>query len=119
MRSEPLLNYGRRESSISLLKGLLARSDLLVTNDTGARHIAAAVNTPVVTVYGSTDPGWTALDFAHQEDVRVEVDCGPCQKKICPLPESKGRMKCLEGVSVGMVLEAAERLLAPISGEGT
>jgi len=111
MKNKPLLNYGRRDNSISLLKSNLARCDLLVTNDTGARHIAVAVDTAVVTIYGSTDPSWTSLDYDRQENVRIDTDCGPCQQKICRLAEDEGRMQCLEGVTVQMVMEAAVRML--------
>lgn len=111
MRNEPLINFGARDNSLTLLKSLLSRCDLLVTNDTGARHIGVAAGTAVVTLYGSTDPRWTTLDYDRQKDVRAEVDCGPCQKKVCPLPSGPGRMACVERIAVEDVLAAASELL--------
>lgn len=47
--------------SLGALKAILARADLLITNDTGPRHIAAAFGTPVVSLFGPTDPRWTTI----------------------------------------------------------
>ena len=58
MRHAPALNFAERNNSIGLLKGLMRRADLLITNDTGARHFAAAMGIGVVTIFGSTDPTW-------------------------------------------------------------
>ncbi len=111
MRNEPLINFGMRDNSLTLLKSLLARCDLLITNDTGARHIGVAAGTAVVTLYGSTDPRWTTLDYHRQRDIRAAVDCGPCQKKVCPLPAGRGRMACMEQITVEEVLGAVSELL--------
>jgi len=77
MQHKPLLDYGRRENSLSLLKSHLVLCDLLVTNDTGARHLGVALGSAVVTIYGSTDPGWTTLDYDRQKNIIADVDCGP------------------------------------------
>ncbi|MEQ9454652.1 MAG: glycosyltransferase family 9 protein, partial [Phycisphaeraceae bacterium] len=55
--------------SVSLLKALMERAELLVTNDTGPRHVAAAVGTSVVTLFGPTGPEWTVIPF--DRDVHV------------------------------------------------
>ncbi|MBN1943369.1 MAG: lipopolysaccharide heptosyltransferase II [Phycisphaerae bacterium] len=116
MRRKPLLNFARRDNTLGLLKALLRRCDLLITNDTGARHVAAAMGAAVVTIFGSTDPAWTRIDYPAERIVRVDVSCGPCQKKICPLPAEEGRLRCLTGVSVQSVVAAAEELLADRAG---
>lgn len=67
------------------LKDIVRRCDLMVTNDTGPRHLAAAFGTPVVTVFGPTDPAWTVIDFPRERQVMEKVFCGPCQLKECPL----------------------------------
>ncbi len=112
MRHEPKFNLARRDNTLGLLKGLLRRCDLLVTNDTGARHVAAAMGTAVVTIFGSTDPDWTRIDYARERIVRANVPCGPCQRKTCPLPSGAGVLRCLTEISVETVLAAAEELLA-------
>ncbi|MBN1553542.1 MAG: lipopolysaccharide heptosyltransferase II [Phycisphaerae bacterium] len=112
MKHPPLLNFGRRDNTLGLLKALLKRCDLLITNDTGARHIAAALGAGVVTIFGSTDPVWARIDSPRERIVRIDVSCGPCQKKVCPLPDETQRLRCLTGVSVESVVAAAEEWLS-------
>ncbi len=116
MRQQPLLNFARRDNSLGLVKALLKRCDLLITNDTGARHIAAAMGSAVVTIFGSTDPVWAQIDYPRERIIRIDVPCSPCQQKFCPLPNGADRMRCLTGISVESVLAAAEELLADRSG---
>jgi len=110
----------RPRGTLGQLKSLVRRCDLLLNNDTGPRHFAKAFNRPVVTVFGSTHPEWTDTDYPLERKVRIDVDCGPCQKKICPFDHHK----CMTGVTVEMVYAAAGELLdevetgAPVSSEG-
>ena len=89
------------------LKSLVKRSDLLLCNDTGPRHLAKAFEVPVVTVFGPTHPEWTATDYEAERIVRIDADCGPCQQRVCPL----GHLKCMTGVTIDAVYEAARELL--------
>ena len=89
------------------LKSLIRRSDLLLCNDAGPRHFAKAFTVPVVTVFGPTHPEWTATGYASERIVRVEVDCGPCQQRVCPFEH----LKCMTGVTVEAVVDAARELL--------
>ena len=111
MKTDVAVNLAEVSNSLGLLKALCARCDLVVTNDTGARHIAVAVGASVVTIFGSTDPAWTTLDAPRERIVRVDVPCGPCQKKRCPLPAGDEHLRCLREVSVEAVLSACEALL--------
>ncbi len=88
------------------LKEIVRRCDLMVTNDTGPRHIAAAMDVPVVTVFGPTHPEWTEIHFARERQVAVKVFCGPCQKKVCPLDH-----RCMIRVTPAMVWDASMDLL--------
>lgn len=99
--------------TLQTLKSIIRRADLLITNDTGPRHMAAALGTAVVTIFGPTDPAWTTLDFPHERYVRVQVPCGPCQKKICPLRGTAEERRCMKEVTVDMVLDNAAMLLQP------
>ena len=63
---------------------------------------------PVVTVFGPTHPEWTEIDFPRERKVAVQVFCGPCQKKVCPLDH-----RCMTRVTPGMVFEAGSGLLHP------
>ena len=96
------------------LKSLIRRSDLLICNDAGPRHFAKAFGVPVVTVFGPTHPQWTATSYEQERIVRIDVDCGPCQQRVCPL----GHWKCMTGVTVEMVCEAAKVLLRSRVGVG-
>jgi len=97
---EPCLSLGQ-------LKSLIADAALLLGNDTGPRHFARAFDVPRVTVFGPTEPRWTETSHGGERIVRVDVECGPCHKKICPL----GHLKCMTLVSVDMVSEACDRML--------
>ncbi len=90
------------------LKSLVRRCDLLICNDAGPRHFAKAFDVPVVTVFGPTHVEWTATSYAAERIVRIDVDCGPCQKRDCPL----GHVKCMTGVTVDAVFGAAIELLS-------
>ena len=96
----PLLTLGE-------LKSLVRRSDLLICNDAGPRHLAKAFDVPVVTVFGPTHPDWTSTSYDKERIVRIDVDCGPCQQRVCPL----GHHQCMTGVTVDMVFSAATSLL--------
>ena len=92
--------------TLGALKELIRRCDLLITNDTGPRHIAAALDVPVVTIFGPTHPQWTEIYYAKERQVAVKVFCGPCQKKTCPLDH-----RCMTRISPAMVFDAALSLL--------
>jgi heptosyltransferase-2 len=97
---DPLLTLGE-------LKSLIRRSDLLICNDAGPRHFAKAFDVPVVTVFGPTHPDWTSTSYDKERIVRIDVDCGPCQQRVCPL----GHHQCMTGVTVDMVFSVATSLL--------
>jgi heptosyltransferase-2 len=67
----PLVDLLSRGSDLPLLKSLVKRCDLMITNDTGARHVAAAMETPVLSLFGPTDPEWTRLDVSHEKILRA------------------------------------------------
>jgi heptosyltransferase II len=93
-------------SELGALKEIVRRCDLMITNDTGPRHIAAAFDVPVVTIFGPTHPEWTEIYFARERKVAVKVFCGPCQKKICPLDH-----RCMTRITPAMVFDTAISLL--------
>jgi lipopolysaccharide heptosyltransferase II len=106
-------------TSLGQLAALLGRVDLLVTNDSGVAHVGAAANAPIVAVYGQTDPRTWAPYYgdaarSRAEAVQVPLPCRPCLYRKHELGWRSGcaTRDCLELVSVGMVLAAAERRLA-------
>jgi ADP-heptose:LPS heptosyltransferase len=87
---------------------LIARARLLIANDTGVAHIAAALRTPSVRVScGGDTRRWAPLDTALHRVVYHRVDCRPCSYAICPLGHP-----CAAGVAVKAVTAAARSLLA-------
>ena len=107
MRHAPvdLLSKG---STLGTLKEIVRRCDLMITNDTCPRHIAAAFDVPVVTLFGPTHPEWTEINFPKERKLAVKVFCGPCQKKTCPLDH-----RCMTRLTPPMVYDAALELLNP------
>jgi heptosyltransferase II len=100
------IDLSNKGLTLGALKEVVRRADLMITNDTGPRHIAAAFDVPVVTIFGPTHPQWTETWFANERKVAVKVFCGPCQKKLCPLDH-----RCMTRATPGMVLSAAAGLL--------
>lgn len=102
----PLTDLQKAGLTLGALKEITRRCDLMITNDTGPRHIAAAFDVPVVTVFGPTHPEWTEIYFKRERKVAVKVFCGPCQKKTCPLDH-----RCMTQITPRMVYETAIGLL--------
>jgi len=89
---------------------VLERANVLVTNDSGALHLARAAGTPVIALFGSSSPVWTGPE-SHEGDVlRHDVPCSPCFKRECPL-RAEDHLRCLRGISVEAVMEAVSRRL--------
>ncbi len=89
---------------------LIARSRLLVSGDTGPMHVAAAVGTPQIALFGATSPLWYGPRTDSAISLLHEVPCGPCDKKECSQPGAD-YLRCLHLITVDEVLTAAGRLL--------
>jgi heptosyltransferase-2 len=109
----PAVVFDDPRLSLGELKSLIRRSDLLLCNDAGPRHFAKAFGVPVVTVFGPTHTEWTATRYLKERIVRIDVDCGPCQQRVCP----EGHLKCMTGVTVEAVLDACAELLPSHAGQ--
>lgn len=108
--SEPAFLLTQPCLTLGELKSLIADADLLLGNDTGPRHFGRAFDTPRVTVFGPTEQRWTDTSHGSESIVRVEVPCGPCHKKVCPLEEQV----CMTRVTVDMVFEACRNELSRV-----
>ena len=104
--SGPALNLAGKTSLRELAAGL-KECDVVLTNDTGTMHLAAAVGTPVVAIFGSTNPVTTGPYGQANRVVRHPMPCAPCLKRTCPL----GHLECMNRVTVDMVLEAVQDIL--------
>ena len=95
------------KTTIAETMALLAQSDLLVANDTGPVHMAAAVGTRCLVVFGSTRPEWTGPWGDGHRVVSAGLECQPCVKRRC----ARGDLACLEAVSPEAVRDAAREML--------
>jgi ADP-heptose:LPS heptosyltransferase len=109
---ERVTDLGGRTTLVELAD-VLATASCVVVGNTGPAHLAAAVGTPVVSLYAPTVPAvrWRPWRVPH-ELLHVDVPCAGCRARTCPLP---GHL-CLGEVTVGDVLAAVERL-APAAME--
>ncbi len=98
-------------TTIRELMAAVKRCALLLTNDTGPMHIAAAFKVPVVAIFGPTDWRTTSPFGDAHAVVRQPVDCAPCLLRECPIDH-----RCMTGVSVDQVYEAATKRLSGLSG---
>jgi heptosyltransferase-2 len=90
------------------LKAVARRAALMITNDTGPRHVAAALDTPVVSLFGPTDPRWTTLEGVRERILRAE----PFLPETMVSDEHASACR-IDRIAVGDVLHAASDLLAP------
>ena len=102
-----LINLAGRGVSISELKSLFSNADLVITNDTGPRHIAIAFGRRVITLFGPNNPVWTETGSEKEIQISGQALCAPCDKPIC----KKSEHLCMEAITAEMVCEAAKKLL--------
>ena len=99
-----------------ILAGVLRQCQLLLTGDTGPMHLAAAVGTPVVAVFGPSMPWRYAPLIAEHRIVRIDLPCSPCNRIRRPPERCVGHVPdCLEGVTVDAVVAAARGLAATLT----
>jgi ADP-heptose:LPS heptosyltransferase len=102
-------------TSVAGLVALIRRATICATNDSGSMHVAAAVGTPAVSVFGPTNPTWIGPYGRPHTVVRADVSCAPCYlRRLSQCPEGH---RCMRDVTAAMVIERIERVLSstPVS----
>jgi lipopolysaccharide heptosyltransferase II len=100
------------DQDLLTLAAMLQRLDLFITGDTGPMHIAAAVGTPVVAVFGPSDPCRYAPGGARDRVVRIDLPCAPCNRIRLPPVRCVGHVPdCLAGIGAERVFDAAVAVL--------
>ncbi len=98
---------------LKTLKAVIRRCALVVANDTGPRHYAVAYDVPNVVILGPTNRRYIDVNMERTLLLQAEVDCGPCQQKLCRLDH-----RCMKQITPDQVIEAAECLLAGVDATG-
>jgi heptosyltransferase-2 len=105
MRHQPVDLSG--ETSLGEAMALIERCELFITNDSGLMHVAAALNVPLVAVFGSTNPVATGPLGPNSRVVQAAVPCSPCLNSECP----EGHLKCMDQIDVDRVFDVAKEML--------
>jgi lipopolysaccharide heptosyltransferase II len=91
---------------------LLSRLTMLITGDTGPMHLAASVGTPVIALFGPSDPRRYGPLATHQQVLRVQLPCSPCGQVRLPPERCRGHVPdCMDGIAVAAVVDVAQRWL--------
>ena len=95
------------ETSLGEFFALVQAARVMVANDSGAPHVAASLGIPVVTLFGSTSPAWTAPQGARVTIVQHPVHCNPCFRRHCPT-----QLECFNGIEPAEVVASVRRALS-------
>lgn len=101
----PLID-ATKDMDIRLLGAFLEKCKLMITNDSGPMHIAAAMNCPIISIFGPTDPNATSPRSKKAIVLSKKVDCSPCFLKICPIDH-----KCMTQIEIDEVTKNISLIL--------
>ncbi len=104
LSGKPPINLAGK-TGLAEIVAILSEIDLLISNDMGLAHVAPAVGTQTIVIFGPTNPETTRPFSGNAEIIRKEVECSPCMLRDCPIDH-----RCMTWISVEEVFEAAERI---------
>jgi len=102
-----LINLAEKPVNLGELKALFSMSDLVISNDTGPRHIAIALGRKVVSLFGPNNPVWTDTNYEKEIEIIGNVHCAPCHNPIC----KKSEHYCMQAITVDTAYKAAKELI--------
>jgi heptosyltransferase-2 len=83
---------------------LMSICDIVISNDSGLMHIAAALNKKLIAIFGSSDPYHTPPMHPQAVIEYLALDCSPCFKRVCPLQKSSEKLKCLKKIKPSHII---------------
>ena len=98
------------ETTLSELAALIRRATICVTNDSGPMHLAVALDRPVVSIFGPTDPVWAGPYRRDGAVLRADLPCSPCYLR--QLSRCTHDHACMQEVSAAAVIERIDGILA-------
>lgn len=107
-----VVSLAQQQLGIGLSKACVRRTQLVITTDSGPRHLAAGFQIPTVALFGSTDARWSINYNPREIRLREDLPCAPCAERVCPL----GHHRCMRDLAVTRVYGAARQLLHPGGG---
>ncbi len=105
MRDARVVDLAAKTKTIPQLVELLRRAALVICNDSGPMHIAAALDRPMVALFGPTNPVRTGPYLRDDAVLRLNIECSPCYSRSC------SHQTCLRWITVDHVIDAAKRQL--------
>ena len=106
MKEKPINLAG--ETTLKVLAALYEKTDFVISTDTGPMHLAVAMKTPVVVLFGPTAPWRTGPFGSGHQIVRAKLQCSPCFKRKCDT------IKCMHQISVNQVLNAVDSVMSGV-----
>lgn len=91
---------------------LLATANVVISNDSGLMHIAAALHRPLIAIYGPTSPNFTPPLAENAHIIQIDVDCGPCFQRTCP----KQHHLCMNNINSEQIIKLVQQVNKPTLG---